>query len=162
MSFGTAFVPLRPESPFGTIPAPALGPDDSAAAPAVDGNGRHRGTRVDNQDSFPRLYGAPGTFRPPKAVEDTERPASTDDLPLEFDRSADESEFPTELVPRPYRHGARPFRPTSVEEDDGELRPSSVGLRGLAERFLSERGSRPIPEFRKPGERGVGSGPAGE
>lgn len=112
-------------------------------------------------ESFPKLYGAPGNFRPPKAVEDTPRAPDVDDLPLEFDRRRGDRQ-PDELAPRPYRHGARPSAPTTLVEDDGELQPATVGLRGLAERFLRERGARAIPEFRRPGSRGVGSGPAGE
>ena len=117
---------------------------------------------MDKHDSFPRLYGAPGNFRPPKVVEDTERPPHPDDLPLEFDRTRADRQLAEELTPRPYRYGARPTSPVRIEDDEGELRPASVGLRGLADRFLRERIARPLPEFRKPPERGVGSGPAGE
>ena len=111
--------------------------------------------------SFPRLYGAPGNFRPPKAVEDSERTPDLDDLPLEFDRRRGDRST-DELTPRPYRHGARPMAPAELVDDDGELQPAGARLRGLAERFLRERGARAIPEFRRPGSRGVGSGPAGE
>jgi hypothetical protein len=117
---------------------------------------------VDRQaESFPKLYGAPGNFRPPKGVEDTERTPDVDDQPLEFDRRRGDRAR-DELTPRPYRHGTRPTAPTVVVDDEGELQPAGVSLRGLAERLLGERGSRAIPEFRRPGSRGVGSGPAGE
>jgi len=53
------------------------------------------------------------------------------------------------LVPRPYRYGLRPVRQTE-EEDTGELQPSSVTLRGLADQLLRERGTRPIVQFSKP------------
>ena len=114
------------------------------------------------QDSFPKLYGAPGIFRPPKGVEDTERSPDLDDMPLEFDRRRSDRTGDHELAPQPYRHGSRPAKPTALVDDEGELQPATVGLRGLAERFLRERGARAIPEFRRPGSRGVGSGPAGE
>lgn len=116
---------------------------------------------MDRNESFPRLYGASGSFRPPRPVEDSEKPPDPDDLPLQFDRAGVDLEADG-LSPRPYRFGARPATPELVEEDEGEIRPASVGLRGLAQKFLVERGARPIPEFRKPGDPGVGSGPAGE
>lgn len=117
---------------------------------------------MDRHNSFPRLYGAPGNFRPPKVVEDADRPADPDDLPLEFDKTSADPELADELAPRPYRYGSRPSSPVRVEDDEGELRPAEVGLRGLADRFLRERGVRPVPEFRKPPRRGVRSKPAGE
>jgi hypothetical protein len=116
---------------------------------------------VDRNDSFPRLYGSPAIFRPPKAVEDTARPPDPDDMPLQYDRSGSDPDADG-ISPRPYRYGARPVEPTVIAEDDGELQPASVGLRGLAQKFLSERGARPSPEFRKPGDPDVGSSPAGE
>ncbi|MBM4407429.1 MAG: hypothetical protein FJ038_02230 [Chloroflexi bacterium] len=117
---------------------------------------------MDKHDSFPRLYGAPGNVRPPKPVQDTDRPPNPDDLPLEFDRTRADRRLADELAPRPYRYASRPTSPERIEEDEGELRPASVGLRGLADRFLRERSARPLPEFRKPPGRGVRSGPAGE
>jgi hypothetical protein len=117
--------------------------------------------RVERNDAFPRLYGAPGIFRPPKPVEDSPRPPDPDDMPLQYDRSGTDPDAEG-ISPRPYRYNARPPEPTSIDEDEGELAPASVGLRGLAEKFLSERGSPPAPEFRKPGDPDVGSSPAGE
>jgi hypothetical protein len=116
---------------------------------------------VERNDSFPRLYGSPGTFRPPKVVDDSPRPPDPDDLPLQYDRSGTDPDAEG-ISPRPYRYGVRPPEPVRIEEDEGELKPASVGLRGLAQKFLSERGPRPTPEFRKPGDPGVGSGATGE
>jgi hypothetical protein len=116
---------------------------------------------VDRNDSFPRLYGAPGTFRPPKVVEDSPRPPDPDDLPLQYDRSGTDADAGG-LSPRPYRYNARPPEPTRIEDDEGELQPAGVGLRGLAQLFLSERASRRGRELRKRGEPDVGSRPAGE
>ena len=100
-------------------------------------------------DSFPRLYGGSAQFRQAGQVGQTERPASADDLPLEFDRSHDDQKQADQLLPRPYRYGARPMS-TVIEEDTGEIQPSSVSLRGLADKFLRERGERPLPQFTKP------------
>lgn len=115
---------------------------------------------MDRNDSFPRLYGAAGTFQPPRAVEDSERPPHPDDEPLHYERERADTEGEV-LAPRPYRYGARPA-PTSTEDDEGQLRPTGVGLRGLAHTLIVERSQRPVPEFRKPADPGVASERAGE
>ena len=155
--FGPARARFTPSVPF---------PDSRSACGSFDRRGarpsrahrrpvrvRTRPQRVDRNDSFPRLYGAPGTFRPPKVLDDAPRPSDPDDLPLQYDRSGTDPDAEG-ISPRPYRHGARPPEPTHVEEDEGELRPASVGLRGLAlavaERAHVAAGSR-VPEARGPG-----------
>ena len=100
-------------------------------------------------ESFPRLYGAPASFRSVNAGQ-PERPLTADDLPLEFARAWDEEDQADQLLPRPYRFGAR--APQSVEETDtGELQPSHVSLRGLADELVRDHGSRAITQFMKPG-----------
>src|SRR5687768_10294678 len=100
-------------------------------------------------DCFPRLYGAPAQFRGVNAGQ-PERLLTADDLPLEFERASDEQDQADLLLPRPYRFGAR--APRSVEEaDTGELQPSHVSLRGLADELVRNHGTRAIGQFMKPG-----------
>ena len=100
-------------------------------------------------ESFPRLYGAPAQFRGANAGQ-SERPLTADDLPLEFERALDEQDHADMLLPRPYRYGAR--APLAIEEaDTGELQPSHVSLRGLADELVRDHGSRAIAQFMKPG-----------
>ena len=55
------------------------------------------------QLALPKLYGAPAYARPPVVpVAPSDRPFDPDDLPLESERTSEESEFAQELQASPY------------------------------------------------------------
>ncbi len=74
-------------------------------------------TTEEQHVALPKLYGAPAYARPPRSVEDAQRPFDPDDLPLEAFRTEEEHELaPAEgrsgdgdggyqprLQPRPFR-----------------------------------------------------------
>jgi hypothetical protein len=48
--------------------------------------------------ALPKLYGAPAYARPPRSIEQIERPVDPDDLPLEVERTVEEQEFASRLA----------------------------------------------------------------
>ena len=56
----------------------------------------------DRHMAMPKLYGAPAYARPPMPVDQTERPLSPDDLPLEAEQTQEERQYLEEVVARSF------------------------------------------------------------
>lgn len=52
--------------------------------------------------ALPKLYGAPAYARPPRSSDPIERPVDPDDLPLEVERTAEETEFASRIAGSAY------------------------------------------------------------
>lgn len=89
--------------------------------------------------AFPALYGAPAYARPPKHVEDADRPFNPDDLPLAADQSEEESALLRDLGLVGRYQGrlamatVESLRPSSGTA--GEPPPRRLSLRVFADRI---------------------------
>ena len=83
----------------------------------------------ENHVALPKLYGAPAYARPPRTIEQIERPVDPDDLPLELERTVEEKEFASRI-------GGSAFAPILVATQNGhathgQLQARPFKLRGL-------------------------------
>lgn len=112
---------------------------------------------IDEQHvALPKLYGAPAYARPPRPVEEQEKPVDLDDLPLTVEQTLEEQELTRSLPARTYLSsgaGSSPGRPSSGRPSPGvnagsgragsgsgqaavALQPRPFRLRALAGRIL--------------------------
>lgn len=66
----------------------------------------------ENHVALPKLYGAPAYARPPRSSDPIERPVDPDDLPLEVERTPEETEFAARIA-------GSAFAPTIVAPTNG-------------------------------------------
>ena len=78
--------------------------------------------------ALPKLYGAPAYARPPRPVEEQEKPVDLDDLPLTVEQTPEEQELIRSLPARTYLSvgagATRPPAPGPANEPGGS--PSST------------------------------------
>ncbi|MEA2536658.1 MAG: hypothetical protein QOF11_892 [Chloroflexota bacterium] len=83
--------------------------------------------------ALPTLYGAPAYARPPRPIEEVQRPIDPDDLPLEFLRTPDEHELAARMT-------GSAFAPTLVTTNghgpQGGLQGRPFLLRSLTGRLF--------------------------
>ena len=94
---------------------------------------------IDEQHvALPKLYGAPAYGRPPRALDDVERPFDPDDLPIEAEQTLEEQDFLATLPGEAFAPGGIMLR----RDGDGDgttdtgLRSRSFSLRSVAGRLL--------------------------
>jgi hypothetical protein len=83
--------------------------------------------------ALPKLYGQPAYARPPRPVEDQERPFDPDELPLDVEMT-EEERMEAEALPgqRYTTGGAEPL----LNGHDGSLSPRPLRLKKIAARLL--------------------------
>jgi hypothetical protein len=87
--------------------------------------------------ALPKLYGAPAYGRPPRPVEDVERPFDPDELPIEAVRTEEEQEFVATLPPEVFAPGGISIGRNGGETTTGaDLQPRTFSLRAMAGRLL--------------------------
>ena len=79
--------------------------------------------------ALPKLYGAPAYARPPRSIDQIERPVDPDDLPLEVERTVEEQEFVSRLA-------GSAFAPVLLathngESGHGQIQARPFKLRGI-------------------------------
>jgi hypothetical protein len=85
--------------------------------------------------ALPKLYGAPAYARPPRSVEETDRPFDPDDMPILADQTDEERVF-FETLP------ARSYLSIGVADDgergsrDEQIRARPFRIRAFAGRLL--------------------------
>ena len=91
---------------------------------------------IDDQHvALPKLYGAPAYSRPPRPVEESERPFDPHDLPIEAFQTDDEREMAETLAGRPYAPGGGAYiEGNGKATKHPQARPLS--LRAIAGRLL--------------------------
>jgi hypothetical protein len=83
----------------------------------------------ENHVALPKLYGAPAYARPPRTIEEIERPVDPDDLPLEQVRTAEEHEFASRIVGDMFTPVL--VTPSNGHNGHGQLEARPFRLRGL-------------------------------
>ena len=88
--------------------------------------------------ALPRLMGAPAYARPPRLVEERERPFDPDDMPISAVQTDEERRLLDELPARAYAPGGGVVLGATAAPDreDGELEAGPFRLRALAARLL--------------------------
>ena len=84
----------------------------------------------ENHVALPKLYGAPAYARPPRTIEQIERPVDPDDLPLEIERTVEEQEFASRIAGSAFA----PVLVTTTQNGHsthGQLQARPFKLRGL-------------------------------
>lgn len=88
----------------------------------------------ENHVALPKLYGAPAYARPPRTIEEIERPIDPDDLPLELDRTDEEHEFASRIAGDVFAPIL--VTPTNGHNRHGQLEARPFRLRGLTEKLF--------------------------
>jgi hypothetical protein len=88
--------------------------------------------------ALPKLYGAPAYARPAPIVEETPRPFSPDDLPIEAIQTDEERELAATLPAHAYAPGGAHAQRRSHPDREPELRPRPLSLKALAGRILGK------------------------
>ncbi len=88
----------------------------------------------ENHVALPKLYGAPAYARPPRTIEEIERPIDPDDLPLELDRTDEEHEFASRIAGDMFAPIL--VTPTNGHNGHGQLEARPFRLRGLTEKLF--------------------------
>ena len=94
---------------------------------------------IDEQHiALPKLYGAPAYARPPRPVQDIDRPFDPDELPIEAYRTDDEQDFVETLPARAYAPGGTDLGRNGHggSSTSTGLRAHSFSLRAIAGKFL--------------------------
>jgi hypothetical protein len=92
----------------------------------------------ERQVALPKLYGAPGYYRPPRQVDESPKPFDPDELPIAAARTDDEARFVEDLPSQAFAPGGGVILEPRTQRNghDGGHDEPKRGLRGLAGRLL--------------------------